>query len=52
MARQTLLLNAWMLPVRIVSWQEAITLWYLGKVDVLEAYDDCVSSPSVTVQIG
>lgn len=51
MTRQTLLLNAWMFPMRIVSWQEAITLWYLGKVDVLEAYDDCVSSPSMTVQI-
>lgn len=47
----TLLLNAWMLPQRIVPWQEAITLWYLGKVDVLEAYAERVSSPSVTVPV-
>ncbi|HTJ83080.1 MAG TPA: HNH endonuclease [Polyangiaceae bacterium] len=47
--RPTLLLNAWMLPQRIISWQEAITLWFLGKVDVLEAYDLVVSSPSTSV---
>jgi 5-methylcytosine-specific restriction endonuclease McrA len=45
----TLLLNAWMLPQRILPWQEAITLWYLGKVDVLEAYGESVASPSISV---
>jgi len=45
----TLLLNSWMLPQRIVPWQEAITLWYLGKVDVLEAYAESVASPSISV---
>lgn len=45
----TLLLNAWMMPQRILPWEEAITLWYLGKVDVLEAYDFCVASPSISV---
>jgi 5-methylcytosine-specific restriction endonuclease McrA len=51
MSSFTLLLNSWMLPQRIVPWQEAITLWYLGKVDVLEAYGDWVSSPSITVPL-
>lgn len=45
----TLLLNSWMLPQRILPWQEAITLWYLGKVDVLEAYRESVASPSISV---
>ena len=49
MLRPTLVLSAWMVPTRIVSWQDGITLWYLGKVDVLEQYDDIVASPSVEI---
>ena len=51
MSAFTLVLNSWMLPQRILPWQEAITLWYLGKVDVIEAYDDWVASPSITVPL-
>lgn len=51
MSEYSLLLNSWMLPHRIIPWQEAITLWYLGKVDVLEEYDDVVASPSVTMPL-
>ncbi len=40
-----------MLPQRIVPWQDAITLWYLGKVDVLEEYDLIVASPSIVVGV-
>ncbi len=47
----TLMLNAWMLPQRIIPWQEAITLWFLGKVDVLEEYDLFVASPSISVPL-
>ncbi len=49
MSGHTLLLNSWMLPHRVIPWQEAITLWYLGKVDVLEEYDDFIASPSISV---
>jgi 5-methylcytosine-specific restriction endonuclease McrA len=45
------MLNAWMLPQRIIPWQEAITLWFLGKVDVLEEYDLLVASPSIAVPL-
>ena len=45
------MLNAWMLPQRIIPWQEAITLWFLGKVDVLEEYDLFVASPSISVPL-
>jgi len=51
MSEYALLLNSWMLPHRIIPWQEAITLWYLGKVDVLEEYDDIVASPSVSMPL-
>lgn len=51
MSEHTLLLNSWMLPQRIIPWQEAITLWYLGKVDVLEEYDAVVASPSISVPL-
>ncbi len=47
----TLLLNSWMLPHRVIRWEEAITLWYLGKVDVLEEYDVLISSPTITVPL-
>lgn len=35
----TLLLNASFEPMKIISWQRAITLVFLGKVEVVEAYD-------------
>ncbi|MFO0551991.1 MAG: HNH endonuclease [Polyangiaceae bacterium] len=51
MPAHTLLLNAWMLPQRIIPWHEAITLLYLGKVDVLEEYDELISSPSISIPL-
>ncbi len=50
MSIRTLLLTPWMTPHKIVSWQTAITLFFLGKVEVLEEYDDAISSPSVTLR--
>lgn len=47
MTAQTLLLTPWMSPHKVISWQEAIVLVFLDKVDVLEAYDEHVASPSV-----
>jgi 5-methylcytosine-specific restriction endonuclease McrA len=35
----TLLLNASYEPMKIISWQRAITLFFLGKVEIVEAYD-------------
>lgn len=51
MKDHTLVLSSWMFPQRVVPWQDAITLWYLGKVDVLEEYDELVASPSVVVAV-
>ncbi len=43
---RTLLLNSWMAPHSVVPWTEAVCLLYTDKVDVLEEYDEIVSSPS------
>jgi 5-methylcytosine-specific restriction endonuclease McrA len=48
MELRTLLLNTWGLPHAVLSWEEAVTLMYLEKVDVREEYNTTVSSPSVT----
>ena len=36
MSTQTLMLTPWMAPHRVISWQRAIVLLYLGKVEVNE----------------
>lgn len=45
---QALVLNASYQPVRVVDWQKAITLWFQGKVEILEYHDVEVRSPSVS----
>jgi 5-methylcytosine-specific restriction endonuclease McrA len=51
MEPRTLILNAWMSPHSIATWQQAICLLVTGKIDVLEEYEAEVSSPSVTIRI-
>jgi len=36
---QTLLLNQGFEPIKVISWQRAITLLFLGKVEVIEEYE-------------
>ena len=50
MTAQTLLLTPWMMPHKIISWQTAVTMSYLGKVDVLEEYDEVIRSPSIAIK--
>ena len=50
MSTRTLMLTPWMAPHRVISWQRAVVLFYLGKVEVLEEYDDLVAAPSVTIR--
>jgi hypothetical protein len=35
----TLLLNASYEPLRVISWQKALTLFFAGKVEIVEEYD-------------
>lgn len=48
---RTLLLSQSYEPVKVVSWQRAITLLTLGKVEVLEEYDGAVRSPTVVIKV-
>jgi 5-methylcytosine-specific restriction endonuclease McrA len=43
---RTLLLTPWMAPHRVLTWERAVVLVVLGKVDVLEEYDDVIRAPS------
>jgi 5-methylcytosine-specific restriction endonuclease McrA len=39
-----------MAPHRVISWQRAIVLLFLGKVEVIEEYEDELVAPSITVR--
>lgn len=47
---RTLLLNATFEPISILSWRKAITLIYLGKVEVLKEYEREIRGVSVTIR--
>lgn len=46
---RTLVLDQGYQPHRVVSWQRAVTMLFAGKVEVLEAYDEEVRSPSISL---
>lgn len=48
---RTLLLNATFEPLKIISWQRAITLITQGKVEVIESYDRDVRGVSITFKL-
>ncbi len=47
---RTLLLNATYEPLRVVSWQRAVTLLIKGKVEVLAAYDRVIRGVSISLE--
>jgi 5-methylcytosine-specific restriction endonuclease McrA len=47
----TLVLSQGYEPVKIVPWQRAITLLFLGKVEVIEEYDRDIKTTSVLIKI-
>lgn len=47
---RTLLLTPWMAPHKIISWERAVVLFVLGKVDVLEEYDEEIRSRSFALR--
>ncbi len=47
----TLLLSQSYEPIKIISWQRAITLLFLGKVEVVEEYAHDVRSVTVVIKI-
>lgn len=48
---RTLVLTSWYMPIQIVSWQDAITNLYLGKVARVIDYNEVIRSPSVEVKL-
>jgi len=48
---RTLVLTSWYLPHRIVRWEDAVTLMFLDKVDVLVSYAEEVCSPSIAIRM-
>lgn len=48
---RTLLLTQSYEPVKVISWQRALTLLTLGKVEVVEEYDGFVRSPTLVIKI-
>mgnify|MGYP001594133532 CR=1 FL=1 len=48
---RTLVLNQAYEPVKVVSWQRALTLLTLGKVEVLEEYDWTVRSVTLVIKV-
>jgi 5-methylcytosine-specific restriction endonuclease McrA len=50
-ATRTLLLSQGFEPIKVISWQRALTLLTLGKVEVIEEYDAEVRSVSVVLKI-
>jgi len=49
--QQTLVLTQGYRPHVVVTWQKAVTLWFLGKVEVLEEYDEEIRSVSLTIRM-
>ncbi len=48
---RTLLLSQSYEPIKVITWQRAITLLFLGKVEVIEEYADDLRSVSVVLKI-
>lgn len=44
------MLTPWMQPHKIISWERAVVLTYLGKVEVLESWGDELRGPSITMK--
>lgn len=48
---QTLLLNASFEPLSIIHWQRAMTLFYQGKVEILDEHDKIVRAVTFTFKL-
>lgn len=46
----TLLLNASFEPIKVITWERAVTLFFLGKVEVVDTYEYEIRSVSVAIR--
>lgn len=49
--QKTLLLNSSFHPLKAISWERAVCMHFLEKVDVLACYDKTVSSATTSMQV-
>lgn len=49
--RRTLLLTSWFFPLKVIRWEDAVTMLFLDKADRVVDYDDEIRSPSVTMKV-
>ena len=45
-----LLLNASFEPLKVITWQRAVTMFFLGKVEIIEEYEHDIRSVSVVIK--
>ena len=48
---QTLLLNQGFEPIKVITWQRAITLLFLGKVEVIEEYGRDIKAINLVLKV-
>ena len=48
---QTLLLDQGYAPIKTISWQRAVTLMFLNKVEIVETYDGFAHSSTMVIKI-
>lgn len=48
---QTLLLDAGFQPIKTISWQMAVTLFTLGKIEIVSEYDGFIRSQTLVIKI-
>ncbi len=49
--KPSLLLNATFEPLGVISWKKAIILSFLGKAEVVSAYDECVRAITFSIPL-
>lgn len=49
--KATLLLNASFEPLHVISWQKAVTLSFLGKVEIVDEYEDEIHSVAICLKV-
>jgi 5-methylcytosine-specific restriction endonuclease McrA len=48
---KTLVLDQGYQPHRVVSWQRAVTMWWDGKCEIVEEYDEDIRSVTFTIKM-
>ena len=48
--KSVLLLNSSYEPLKVISWQRAVTMFFCGKVEVIEEYDQNIHSVSFAIK--